>query len=168
MTQISEHEIEQRAQSNARAQAWRELQQEQQARDAARAQAIAENARQGQAMIAQLAQRWRVELVPLYTRRADAHLSGNLDDALECETLMRAIYNDAGATIDMAARLLQQQPADVVAQLRRDAGVPSQHDSLAECPALSPVRRVVARGMASGLIGPDGIGHPNMKGFIQL
>lgn len=165
---ISEHEIEQRAQSNARGQARRELQAEQQARDAARSQAIAENARQGQAMLAQLAQRWRAELAPLYARRADAHRRGDLDDAYECEKLMKAIHDEAGTTVDMAARLLQQQPADVVAQLRRDAGVPAHHDSLSEAPDLSDIRRVVARGMAIGLIGSNGVGHPNMKGLIQL
>lgn len=167
---IQDWQVEQRAQANARGQARRELQAEQQAHDAARSQAIAENARQGQAMLAQLAQRWRDELAPLYKRRAEllAEIAPALEELQRIEQHAATLHTDAGATVDIAARLLQQQPADVVAQLRRDAGVPAHHDSLSEAPALPDLARVFGRALAAGLIGPNGIGHPNMKGLIQL
>ena len=167
MTQISD-DIDAEIWSELRGQRIRKRQDERAAKQQADEQAFEAEKRKGQAMIAQLAQRWRVELVPLYKRRADAHLRGDLDDALECETLMQVIHNDAMQTINGAVPLLHQASGDIVAQLRRDVGVPAAHDSLNECPTLSPIRRVIARGMASGLIGPNGVGHPNMKGLIQL
>jgi hypothetical protein len=165
---ITQEAIEQRATAIAQRQALEELQREEQQRATRDQAARAETTAQGRAILVGVTDRLRREAGPMYQRREEIlrEIAPALAELIDLEARFAAFYPTVGGDIDRAARLVQRMPADLVRETRAAAGVPTAHDQMPE--DLADVARVVGRALAAGLIGPDGIGHPNMRGFLKL
>jgi hypothetical protein len=160
--------LEQIKNEQATSAALAELQRREAAEQAARERDVAESIAQARRLLGDVHLQLEAEAKPLYDE-AHAWLvndGGSISRLFQIAAELDRIEASTVPMIDRAARLAQRAPASLVAEVRAAAGLPATRDAV---PAgVSDASRVLWRALCAGLIGPRGVGHPNLRGFIQL
>jgi hypothetical protein len=148
--------------------ALEELQRREATEEAARQQGIAESVSRGRRLLGEVHQQLEAEAGPLYQEAHEWMLAGGGDVAriFEVAAELDRIEASVMPQFNVASRLVQREPMILVKEARAAAGLPETRDTV---PAgASAAARVLWRALALGLIGPRGVGHPNLHGMMQL
>lgn len=167
---FTEWDVEQRAQSDARAAARQRMQEEVRAAQLAEARQMQARASAAQAELNGVAERLKLEMKPLYDRRAELlrAMVPMLTELAEVEVKSASYYTAVNQIVDQAAREMQVNPREIVTRIRQQAGLPASHDSLEEVQGLPDIVRVFGRALAAGLINSTGVGHINQRGMVIM